>query len=93
MRTIHFDSIGSIDERWEKMRDSIKKIKKPWFNEICEKALVQRKSLRTIWLGNPTNKDKEEQYKRYQKETHNTLRREKRLYHLKLLEEVEKILE
>ncbi|KAL4104718.1 hypothetical protein QTP88_020000 [Uroleucon formosanum] len=101
LRTIHFDSIGSIDERWVKVRDSIKtvsesvlgkpkEIKKPWFNEICEKALVQRKSLRTIWLGDPTNKDKEEQYKRYQKETHNTLRREKRLYAQKLLEEAEK---
>ncbi|KAL4103847.1 hypothetical protein QTP88_019182 [Uroleucon formosanum] len=86
-KTIHK---GSIDERWVKVRDSIKtvsesvlgkpkKIKKPWFNEICEKAIVQRKSLRTIWLGDPTNKDKEEQYKRYQKEIHNTLRREKRL--------------
>jgi hypothetical protein len=51
MRTIHFDSIGLIDERWKKVRDSIKtvselvlgkpkKIKKPWFNEICEKVLV-----------------------------------------------------
>ena len=69
MRTIHFDSIGSIDERWKKVRDSIKtvselvlgklkKIKNPWFNEICEKVLVQRKSLRTTWLGDPTNKDK-----------------------------------
>ncbi|VVC38704.1 Reverse transcriptase domain [Cinara cedri] len=44
------------------------------------------KSLRTIWLGDPTNKDKEEQYKRYQKEAHNTLRRENRLYAQKLLE-------
>jgi hypothetical protein len=48
-----------------------------------------KKSLRTIWLGDPTNKDKEEQYKRYQKEAHNTLRKEKRLYAQKLLEEAE----
>lgn len=40
---------------------------KPWFTEICEKALAQRKDLRIIWLGNPTNKDKKEHYKRHQK--------------------------
>lgn len=66
-----------------------KKIKKPWFNELCKKVLVHTKSLTTIWLSDPTNKDKEEQYTRYQKEAHNTLRREKRLYAQKLLEEVE----
>jgi hypothetical protein len=47
------------------------------------------KDLRIIWLGDPTNKDKEEHYKRCQKETHNTLRREKRLYVQKLLEKAE----
>lgn len=98
LKTIPLDSIVSIDDKWKKVRDSIKsvselvmgkrkKTKNPGFNKICEKALGQRKYLRTIWLGDPINKDKEELYKRCQKETHNTLRNEKRLCAQKLLEE------
>lgn len=80
------DSIKTVPET---VFGKPKKTKKPWFNEICKKAeKVQRKNLRTIWLDGPANKDKEEYYKRYQKDTHNILR-EKRLYAQKQLEEAE----
>jgi len=100
LRSIYFNDIILIDEKWKKVRDSLKtvsetvlgkpkKTKKPWFNEICEKPLIQSKNLRIILLDDPTNKDKEEHFTRCQKDTHNILRREKRLYAQKLLEEAE----
>lgn len=74
VRITWLDSIMSIDKKWKKLKDSIKsvseevlgkkktKTKMRLFNELCEKALDQRKYLKAMWLGDSSNKDKEKLY-------------------------------
>ena len=40
MRTIYFDSIGSIDERWKKVRDSIKTVSELVLGKKNKEAMV-----------------------------------------------------
>ena len=55
-----------------------RRIKKPWFNQICEDALQRRKQAREDWLNDTQNEEKYTRYKMRQKEASNILRCEKR---------------
>ncbi|CAI6368953.1 unnamed protein product [Macrosiphum euphorbiae] len=64
-----FNSMVSVDERWNKAKDIInktsdavigkqKKSKKPWFNDTCRRALKRKKESRIQWLSDTDNVEK-----------------------------------
>lgn len=90
----------SLDERWKKVKNTInnvsdvvigkqRKTKKPWFNDTCMRALRWKKECRRQWLSDPTNDEKENNYRICKKEVNNIIRNEKRRYTKNTLEETE----
>jgi len=69
---------NAIQEAATKTVGMQRRIKRPWFNQICEDALQRRKLAREEWLNDTQNEEKYTRYKMRQKETSNILRCEKR---------------
>lgn len=73
---------------WRKIQDTIKEtsdavlgksknIKKPWFNERCEKALNQRKKFRNLYLNDPSHEENKIKYNESRKEASRIFKYEK----------------
>ncbi|KAL5241676.1 hypothetical protein ACI65C_009086 [Semiaphis heraclei] len=61
---------------------------KNWFNDLCKNAIIRRNELRKKALQNTSDEYKRE-YEEQRKLTNKALRREKRLYEKKKIEEIE----
>lgn len=77
-RKIRSQSLGwenkGIEERWENLKSVIqdtteetirrkRRVKKPWFNKICEEAIQRRKIAKNNWLNDTDNREKLTQYR------------------------------
>lgn len=60
--------------------------RKPWFNTVCEEAIIRRKEARLKWLTDTTNQLNGTRYTTRRKEAHNICRGEKRKYINKVIE-------
>lgn len=56
----------------------LKIARKPWFNDVYEYALNQRKEARIKWLNNQNNRRKEIKYKEFKKIVSRIFRNKKR---------------
>lgn len=103
-RKIGSQSLGwenkGIEERWEKLKSVIqdtaeetigrkRRVKKPWFNKICEEAIQRRKITKNNWLNDTDNREKLTQYRTRQREASNILRCEKRKHVQNLIREAD----
>lgn len=100
-KDLDIDRTGSINNMWKKIQDTIKEtsasvlgksknIKKPWFNEKCEKALNRRKKFRNLYLNDPFHEGNKIKYNESRKESSRIFKYEKIAYTKNILEEAEK---
>jgi hypothetical protein len=100
-RELDIDSIGSINNMWRKVQETIKKTsaevlgkskntKKSWFNGRCEKAQNQKKKCRNLYLNDPSHEKNKTKYNGSRKEAIRIFKFEKSACTKNILEEVEK---
>ncbi|KAL4085374.1 hypothetical protein QTP88_027233 [Uroleucon formosanum] len=91
----------TIESLWEIIKNIITKTseeiigkqgnakRKPWFNTVCEQAIIRKKEARLKWLTDTTNQLDGIRYITRRKEAHNICRGEKKKYISKIIEMAE----
>jgi len=98
---IDINETHTIETRWKNIKNIIIKTSeevigkqkryknKPWFNTVCEEAIIRRNEARLTWLADTANHLNGIRFTTRKKEANNICRGEKRKYINNMIEEAE----